>query len=424
MPDSLYGQYDFRRHGISAYYRQRVARREQRQRQRDDGELGVLFERVFSRDNLYRTFKLLRAENGPSPGVDGITYDDVSPVELGQLAGAVSSAVLNGTYKPHDVRTTHIPKRDTPERRMLRLRTITDRMVSKALADALSPFWEPLYRPESWGFRKRRCPLRMLAHMEATMHETGRFVIAIDDVERAFDNVPITQAINAHAELFERQPFNRIAEPERGKLLQLIETILKGHDEQRIIGIDQGCPYSPTALNVLLQLELDEPLIQSGTSLLYRYADNLAFVCSNVPEGHASLAQSGDLLNQLHMSLKGKPPGTATDLQSGQHVDILGVDVCLVDGNLIYSPGSNAWDELESRLEESHESPNPLSTALAVMSGWVDAWGWTLETSELEEVTRRAIRYGFPETDPVALWGDWGRSRGRWQRTRTQYGTR
>ena len=106
------------------------------------------------------------------------------------------------------------------------------------------------------------------------------------------------------------------------KLLEIIEIILRGSDETKQVGIDQGNCYSPTALNVLLQFVHDCPLERSGNTLWYRYADNVVYPVKSVSEGHKVLCKSRNLLNSVHMTLKGEDP--PADL-ANRSIAVLGI---------------------------------------------------------------------------------------------------
>ena len=95
--------------------------------------------------------------------------------------------------------------------------------------------------------------------------------LAVDDVRKAFDNVPIAPLMETFAE--------HINDP---SLLQLVETILRGgEDRGRAVGIPQGNPLSPLALNVMLHHAHDLPLeADANFPPLFRYADNLAATCA------------------------------------------------------------------------------------------------------------------------------------------------
>ena len=61
--------------------------------------------------------------------------------------------------------------------------------MSAALHRALTPMWERIFLPCSYGFRPGRNTWDMLADMEWTMIHDDRWVIATDDIRNAFDQV-------------------------------------------------------------------------------------------------------------------------------------------------------------------------------------------------------------------------------------------
>jgi len=88
-------------------------------------------------------------------------------------------------------------------------------------------------------------------------------------------------------------------------LLQLIDSVLRGGDPGRMVGIAQGCPYSPLALNVRLHHAHDLGMQRAGPPLWLRYADNLTYSCQSVPEGKQMRERARSLLEQAGLNLKG-----------------------------------------------------------------------------------------------------------------------
>src|SRR5690606_34401674 len=117
---------------------------------------------VLSRDNLYRCLQLLRQMGGSAPGLDHVKYEDVSPSELADIMGVLSQVIRNGRYRPYPTRPNPIPKAGKSETRMLKIGSICDRVVGKALYEALSPACERVFLDGSYGFRKSCNTWRML----------------------------------------------------------------------------------------------------------------------------------------------------------------------------------------------------------------------------------------------------------------------
>lgn len=71
-------------------------------------------------------------EGRRAPGIDGLTFSDYSRGEIAGVLRATWRSILEGTYRPAPPRLVRMPKRGG--HRMIRLRTIVDRAVGKALA--------------------------------------------------------------------------------------------------------------------------------------------------------------------------------------------------------------------------------------------------------------------------------------------------
>ena len=393
-------------------------RRERRRRQLGRVGWRLHLEQIGDRDRLFECYQLLEREGGPGPGIDGVSPLDLSPGEAGDLVGALSKALLSGTYRPQEVRLVEIPKPGTNEFRTLKIGTVADRIVGKALHMAWGPLWEQRFLDSSYGFRLGRSTWMLLAKLEAEMRRQDRWVLAIDDVRKAFDNVPIDPVVELHADALSKLEQKGLTKKERKKSLRLVEKVLRGHDDTRSRGIDQGGPYSPSALNVLLHYTLDLPMVaQSGTKPRWsRYADNVAYLAKCVSEGEQSLARASQLLGPLEMSLKGKDG--VSDLTNGEQVQLLGFTLQKKGDRISYGIGQGAWDSLEQSLLRAHTETNPPSTARQAVLGWVGSLGPAFENGDCAEVLRLASGYGFRELSPSQIWEGWQESWRRWQRMR------
>jgi hypothetical protein len=162
-------------------------------------------------------------------------------------------------------------------------------------------------------------------------------------------------------------------------LLRLIEPVLRGSaGERRPRGIDQGSAYSPTALNVLLHRHHDLGFGQ-GHPPLYRYADNLVYVCRDVAEGNQALARASQLLKSVQLTLK-KQEGQPRDLRQGEEVQLLGFILRCKGSRLRLITGPNAWRKLKQSLVKAHQTVNPAAAAVLAVRGWVNGYGPAFES--------------------------------------------
>ena len=101
-----------------------------------------LLERILSRENLNRAYKRVRANKG-APGIDGMTVEDALPW-LREHREELLEMIRQGKYKPQPVRRKEIPKPDGGVRK-LGIPTVVDRIIQQAIAQQLTPIYEPLF---------------------------------------------------------------------------------------------------------------------------------------------------------------------------------------------------------------------------------------------------------------------------------------
>lgn len=114
---------------------------------------GDLLEKTLERDNLLAAWKRVR-QNGGASGIDGMGIEDF-PDFLRQHWETIRRKLLDGTYAPSPVRRVEIPKPDGTKR-PLGIPTVLDRVIQQAIAQILTPIYEPVFSEHSYGFRPAR----------------------------------------------------------------------------------------------------------------------------------------------------------------------------------------------------------------------------------------------------------------------------
>ena len=194
-------------------------------------------------------------------------------------------------------------------------------------------------------------------------------------------------------------------------LLQLVETILRGGDRDRALGIPQGNPLSPLALNVMLHHVHDRPLEgDPGFPPLLRYADNLAYLCESMPEGHLALDHVRRLPTHAGLALKGAD-GDPVDLRESGSASLLGFRLSLHEDRLRLDLGEDALEsDLALCLTSAHDDPDPQRAARTALRGWAASHGpafGDLTADDTETILRTAARHGFRELasrEELASW--------------------
>jgi RNA-directed DNA polymerase len=224
---------------------------------------GRLMEQVVARGNVRAALARVR-ENRGSPGVDGMTVDEL-PQYLMEHWEEVREQLLDRTYQPKAVLRREIPKRDGGMRE-LGIPCVLDRLIQQAILQVLQPRFDASFSAHSYGFRPGRSAHDAVMAAQRYVQEGRHWVVEVD-LEKFFDRVN-------HDVLMGRLA-RRISDP---RLLRLIRRYLNagmmadGVVTERLEGTPQGGPLSPLLANVLLD-EVDKELEQRGHAFV-RYADD------------------------------------------------------------------------------------------------------------------------------------------------------
>ncbi len=216
-----------------------------------------LWERIFSRGNLFRALAKVQ-KNGGAPGVDGMTVEEL-PAHLKANWESIRAKLEAGTYQPSPVRQVEIPKPNGGVRK-IGIPTAQDRLIQQAIHQVLSLEYEPRFSQHSYGFRPGRSAHDAVKAARGHIEAGCRWVVDID-LAKFFDTVN-------HDRLMARMKAN-IADK---RVLRLVNEYLKAGVMETERGTPQGGPLSPLLSNIVLD-ELDRELEKRGHRFA-RYADD------------------------------------------------------------------------------------------------------------------------------------------------------
>lgn len=238
-----------------------------------------LFECILQRDNILKAWQRVRANKGAA-GIDGMTIDEFPAWAKSGHWKQVMTDLKAGRYKPSPVRRVEIDKPDGGTRQ-LGIPTVTDRVIQQAMAQVLTPIFDPGFSNNSFGFRPHRNGQQAVKQVQGIIKEGRRFAVDVD-LSKFFDRVN-HDVLMTH--------LGRKVKDKR--LLKLIKLYLRAgiidnqfYSESRE-GVPQGGPLSPLLANIMLD-PLDKELERRGHRFA-RYADDFTIVVKSQRAGERVL---------------------------------------------------------------------------------------------------------------------------------------
>lgn len=223
----------------------------------------TLLNELLSDDNLKIAKQRIKKNKGAS-GIDGMEVKELDEY-LSKHLDEIKEQIRNKKYSPKPVKRVEIPKPDGGVRN-LGVPTVVDRFVQQAIAQVLTPIYEPKFSESSYGFRPNRCCEMAILKALEFMNDGYQWVVDID-LEKFFDNVNHDKMISLI-----------MKDVKCGEIVSLINKFLKSgimiDDEYKesVIGTPQGGNLSPLLSNIMLN-QLDKELEARGLRFT-RYADD------------------------------------------------------------------------------------------------------------------------------------------------------
>ena len=246
-----------------------------------------LLAKVLDRDNLNRAYKRVKANKGAS-GVDGMTVDEALPW-LKENGGELLEKIRNGKYKPSPVRRVEIPK-DNGGVRKLGIPTVIDRIIQQAIAQVLTPIYEPKFSDGSYGYRPHRSAKDAILKVKEYADLGYKFAVCLD-LSKYFDTLNHDMLMNMLREDIKDK-----------MLIDLIKKYLKsGVMENGIVmkteeGSPQGGNLSPLLANIYLD-RFDKEFEGRGVKVV-RYADDIILLAKSIRAAERLLRTSTQYLEK------------------------------------------------------------------------------------------------------------------------------
>jgi len=147
----------------------------------------TLYDRIYRSDTLWSAWLLVAANDG-SPGVDGVTIQQIKDDDPRVFVEQIQEEMRTKTYKPMPIRRKNIPK-GGGKTRPLGIPTVKDRVVQMATLLILEPIFEADFLDCSFGFRPGRSAHDALDAIETNL-KSGRKEVHDADLKGYFDSIP------------------------------------------------------------------------------------------------------------------------------------------------------------------------------------------------------------------------------------------
>ncbi|MEX6430344.1 group II intron reverse transcriptase/maturase, partial [Ferrimicrobium acidiphilum] len=234
--------------------------------------------------------------NQGAAGVDGESIEEFEKDLKGNLY-RIWNRMSSGSYFPPPVRAVEIPKRAGGSR-VLGVPTVSDRIAQTVVKIYLEPEVEPIFHPDSYGYRPGRSALDALGR---TRERCWKFDWVIDlDIRAFFDSIDHDLMLKALAKHTKER-----------WILLYVERWLKaplekedGATVQRDRGTAQGSAISPLLANLFLHYAFDVWTARNFPDCPFeRYADDGVIHCATEQEAKEILVALGKRLAELGLEL-------------------------------------------------------------------------------------------------------------------------
>jgi RNA-directed DNA polymerase len=249
-----------------------------------------------SKWEVWEAYREVKANKG-APGVDGQSLDEFEKDLKGNLY-KIWNRMSSGTYFPPPVRAVEIPKQHGGGTRMLGIPCVADRVAQTVVARHLMRRVEPVFHPDSYGYRPGRS-----AHdaVERCRERCWRKDWVIDlDVQKFFDSVRwdlLVKAVEAHTDAVWAVLY---VKRWLGAPLQLPDGSLQERDR----GTPQGSPVSPVLANLFMHYVFDAWLAREFPAVQFeRYADDAVVHCVTERQARQVLAALANRMEEVGLRL-------------------------------------------------------------------------------------------------------------------------
>ncbi|MGY3436790.1 MULTISPECIES: CRISPR-associated endonuclease Cas1 [unclassified Marinovum] len=252
-----------------------------------------LFQACIGPARLWSAWTKVRGNGGCSGG-DGQTIPQIEPNARAVLA-ALAEELRSGTYHPRGYRRLDVRK-TSGGTRPLAIPSVRDRVAQTAVAQELTPLFEPLFHDDSYGYRPGKSVDQAVRRVDM-LRRSGLHWVAEADITRCFEMIPHDPMLSLLAKTLEG----------RGGAAEVVDLVALWleHAGQTLgtpgIGLPQGSPLSPLLSNLYLD-QLDDALASDNIAVV-RFADDFVLLARSRKAAVRALDRADTVLGQHGLTL-------------------------------------------------------------------------------------------------------------------------
>lgn len=245
---------------------------------------------------VYEAWERVRANAG-APGVDAVSITVFGSNERDNLY-KLWNRMSSGSYFPGAVRAVEIPKDHGAGVRVLGVPNTADRVAQTAAAMLLEEKLEPIFHPDSYGYRPGRSAHDALAMARKRCWKQD-WVIDLD-LRAFFDSVPHDLLFKAVAHHTDERWVLLYIERWLTAPMQMPDGTLVARGK----GTPQGSPISPLLANLFMHYAFDCWMARDHPGCPFeRYADDIVAHCDSEEQARSLLAAIADRLGAVGLEL-------------------------------------------------------------------------------------------------------------------------
>jgi RNA-directed DNA polymerase len=254
-----------------------------------------------SKREVWEAYLKVKTNKGAA-GIDGCSIKDFE-ADLKNNLYLIWNRMSSGSYFPPAVKAVEIPKPHGGGVRVLGVPTVADRIAQTVVAARLEAKVEPIFHPDSYGYRPNRSALDAVAVCRQRCWKTD-WVLDLD-IQRFFDSVDhdlMLKAVRAHTD----QPWVVLY------VMRWLTAPMQQADgslRQRDRGTPQGSAVSPVLANLFLHYAFDAWMARKYPTVRFeRYVDDAVVHC--VSEDQACVLRTAIANRMEQVGLRVHPAKT------------------------------------------------------------------------------------------------------------------